>query len=79
MLFFAGLGGGTGTSTIIKAIEEFSAFHNKPVIAEELKSMAMKIPREELIKINKSMQESLSIMQLNVRISLKWVLWLHFQ
>lgn len=50
VLFFAGLGGGTGTSTIIQAIEEFSAFHNKPVIAEELKSMAMKIPREELIK-----------------------------
>lgn len=49
VLFFAGLGGGTGTSTIIKAIEEFSAFHNKPIIAEELKSMAMKIPREELI------------------------------
>ncbi|RTR28116.1 cell division protein FtsZ [Robertmurraya yapensis] len=36
VLFFAGLGGGTGTSTIIKAIEEFNDFHNKPIIKEEL-------------------------------------------
>ncbi len=36
VLFFAGLGGGTGTSTIIKAIEEFNDYHNKPIIKEEL-------------------------------------------
>ncbi|NRD80818.1 cell division protein FtsZ [Bacillus sp. BRMEA1] len=42
VLFLAGLGGGTGTSTIIKAIEEFNDFHNKPII------------REELVKLQKS-------------------------
>lgn len=36
VLFFAGLGGGTGTSTIVKAIEEFYEFNNKPMIKEEL-------------------------------------------
>ncbi|MGM9986225.1 MAG: cell division protein FtsZ [Bacillaceae bacterium] len=35
VLFFAGLGGGTGTSTIVKAIEEFSAHYNRPIISEE--------------------------------------------
>ncbi len=36
VLFFAGLGGGTGTSTIVKAIDEFFEHHNKPIIQEEL-------------------------------------------
>ncbi|MGJ9384167.1 cell division protein FtsZ [Salipaludibacillus sp. CF4.18] len=36
VLFFAGLGGGTGTSTIVKAIEEFHDFYNKPKIKDEL-------------------------------------------
>ncbi len=39
VVFFAGLGGGTGTSTIIKAIEEFYEFNNKPLIQEELKKI----------------------------------------
>ncbi|MDQ0255497.1 hypothetical protein J2S74_002879 [Evansella vedderi] len=39
VLFFAGLGGGTGTSTIVKSINEFYDFHNKPLIAEELKKI----------------------------------------
>ncbi|MFS1519634.1 cell division protein FtsZ [Bacillus sp. SCS-151] len=42
ILFFAGLGGGTGTSTIVKAIEEFYEFNNKPKIKEEL----LKIQKE---------------------------------
>lgn len=36
VLFFAGLGGGTGTSTIIKAISEFYEYHNQPIIKSEL-------------------------------------------
>lgn len=39
VLFFAGLGGGTGTSTIVKAISEFYDHHNKPLIEDELKSL----------------------------------------
>ncbi|MGG0731336.1 cell division protein FtsZ [Bacillus paramycoides] len=53
VLFFAGLGGGTGTSTIIKAIEEFSAFHNKPVIRQELQKVAQEYPMAE-IKANQA-------------------------
>ncbi|MEK5149139.1 cell division protein FtsZ [Psychrobacillus sp. FSL K6-4615] len=45
VLFFAGLGGGTGTSTIVKAISEFYDHHNKPLI------------RKELIKIKKSVSD----------------------
>lgn len=44
VLFFAGLGGGTGTSTIIKAIEEFNDFHNKPIIKQELIKLQQKTP-----------------------------------
>jgi len=36
VLFFAGLGGGTGTATIVKAIEEFFDYNNKPLIQQEL-------------------------------------------
>ena len=39
VLFCAGLGGGTGTSTIIKAIEEFYEFNTKPLINQELKNL----------------------------------------
>ncbi len=39
VLFFAGLGGGTGTSTIIKAINEFNEHYNKPIIQEEFKKL----------------------------------------
>jgi tubulin-like protein CetZ len=39
VLFFAGLGGGTGTSTLVKAIEEFYDYQNKPKIAAELKKI----------------------------------------
>ncbi|UAL49752.1 cell division protein FtsZ (plasmid) [Sutcliffiella horikoshii] len=47
VLFFAGLGGGTGTSTIIKAIEEFNDFHNKPIIKEELVKLQQSIPSQD--------------------------------
>ncbi|MGF7033444.1 hypothetical protein J2T17_004392 [Paenibacillus mucilaginosus] len=36
VLFVAGLGGGTGTSTIIKAIEEFHDYHNNRLLKEAL-------------------------------------------
>lgn len=39
VLFMAGLGGGTGTSTLVRAIEEFYEFNNKPKIVEELKKI----------------------------------------
>lgn len=47
VLFFAGLGGGTGTSTIIKAIEEFNDFHNKPIIKQELIKIQQTTPPAE--------------------------------
>jgi hypothetical protein len=47
VIFFAGLGGGTGTSTIVKAIEEFYDFNNKPKIKEELLKLQRDVePRE---------------------------------
>ena len=42
VLFFAGLGGGTGTSTIVKAIEEFYDYNNKPLIQQEFENNAKK-------------------------------------
>jgi tubulin-like protein CetZ len=39
VLFMAGLGGGTGTSTLVRAIEEFYDYNNKPKIVEELKKI----------------------------------------
>ncbi len=50
VLFFAGLGGGTGTSTIVKSIEEFYDFQNKPLIIKEFAKMKATIPAEELRK-----------------------------
>ena len=43
VLFFAGLGGGTGTSTIVKAIEEFFDFNNKPIIQDEFKNIVKEV------------------------------------
>lgn len=43
VLFFAGLGGGTGTSTIVKAIDEFYEYNNKPRIAEEFEKIKKEI------------------------------------
>jgi len=42
VIFVAGLGGGTGTSTIVKAISEFYEYHNKPLITQELKKLIEK-------------------------------------
>lgn len=39
VLFVAGLGGGTGTSTIVKAIEDFHDIHNKPKIKAVIEAM----------------------------------------
>lgn len=39
VIFFAGLGGGTGTSTILKAITDFHDYYNKPKIEKVLKAM----------------------------------------
>lgn len=47
VLFFAGLGGGTGTSTIVKSIEEFNDFHNKPIIKKELVKLQQATPPAE--------------------------------
>lgn len=46
VLFVAGLGGGTGTSTIVKAIEEFYEFHIKPTIMTELRALLTAAPAE---------------------------------
>ena len=50
VLFSAGLGGGTGTSTIIKAIEEFYEFNTKPLINQELKKLQAEVPPEDFKK-----------------------------
>lgn len=50
VVFFAGLGGGTGTSTIIKAIDEFADFTNKPKIQDELKNLQKEVSPEEFKK-----------------------------
>lgn len=42
VLFVSGLGGGTGTSTIVKAIEDFHDMHNKPKIKQVLQAMIEK-------------------------------------
>lgn len=42
VLFVAGLGGGTGTSTIVKAIEDFHEIHNKPKIKAVIEAMIKK-------------------------------------
>lgn len=47
VLFFAGLGGGTGTATIVKAISEFYDYHNKPLIKEELIKIKNNVSDEE--------------------------------
>jgi tubulin-like protein CetZ len=47
VVFFAGLGGGTGTSTIIKAIEEFYDHHSKPLIKKELEKIQKNTPPSE--------------------------------
>lgn len=39
VLFAAGLGGGTGTATIVKAIEDFHEVHNKPKIKKVFEAM----------------------------------------
>lgn len=39
VLFKAGLGGGTGTSTLVRALEEFYDYNNKPKIIDELKKI----------------------------------------
>ncbi|KIV58936.1 cell division protein FtsZ [Aneurinibacillus migulanus] len=47
VLFIAGLGGGTGTATIVRAIEEFFEHHNKPKIQEELRLIQERVSPEE--------------------------------
>ena len=48
VLFFAGLGGGTGTSTVVKAIEEFFEHNNKPFIAREFEKIKQEVAPNEL-------------------------------
>ncbi len=48
ILFFAGLGGGTGTSTIVKSVQEYVQHYNRPIIEEEIK----KVKETELFKKN---------------------------
>lgn len=50
VLFLAGLGGGTGTSTIVKAIDHFAKHHNTPVIKEEVNKLLVKVGKEEFAK-----------------------------
>lgn len=57
VLFVAGLGGGTGTSTIVKAIEEFHDMHNKPKIKQVLEAMidkfSMDAYKDNQVEFNK--------------------------
>lgn len=46
VLFVAGLGGGTGTSTIVKTIEDFYELHNKPIIQQVLDKMIAQVGEE---------------------------------
>ncbi|TRZ40628.1 cell division protein FtsZ [Niallia circulans] len=48
VMFFAGLGGGTGTSTIVKAIEEFYDYNNKPKIIEEFNLIRKELGEAEV-------------------------------
>ncbi|KZD63360.1 hypothetical protein [Bacillus cereus] len=48
VLIFAGFGGGTGTSTLIKAIEDFFEEHNKPVLLEALKEIETEVGTQVL-------------------------------
>ncbi|MGA5691378.1 cell division protein FtsZ [Cytobacillus pseudoceanisediminis] len=57
VLFFAGLGGGTGTSTIVKAIEEFFEYSNKPLIQEEFKKLVEEIGVAEIKKDQRKYQK----------------------
>lgn len=61
VIFFAGLGGGTGTSTIVKAIEEFYEYNNKPLIKEELVKLQKEIdPREFKENLKKYMKQAVN-------------------
>ena len=46
LVVLAGLGGGTGTSTIVKLIEDFNELHNKPLIQKTLDKMIEKVGEE---------------------------------
>lgn len=47
VLFCAGLGGGTGTATIVRAIEEFHQHHNLPIFRAAVAKAVEQIGREE--------------------------------
>ncbi|WP_028393938.1 FtsZ/tubulin family protein [Bacillus cihuensis] len=49
VLFFAGLGGGTGTATIVKAITEFYEYNNKPLIKEELMKIQQSVGQDDFL------------------------------
>ncbi|RJG21335.1 cell division protein FtsZ [Paenibacillus thiaminolyticus] len=54
VVFVAGLGGGTGTATLVKAIEEFHEYHNMKYVKEELKKIIQQIgPAEYKANSNK--------------------------
>lgn len=50
IIFFAGLGGGTGTSTIVKAIEDFHEHYNKPKIKQVVEAMIAKFGKEKYLE-----------------------------
>lgn len=68
VVFFAGLGGGTGTATIIKAIQDFHNHYNKPKIEQVLKAMIEQLG-EDAYKAKKSEfhQRAFQIAQENFR------------
>lgn len=57
VMFFAGLGGGTGTSTIVKSVEEYVEHYNKPKILEELN----KIKNTELYQKNPKRAQAVAV------------------
>jgi hypothetical protein len=54
VLFFAGLGGGTGTATIVKSISEFYEYNNKPLIKEELIKIQKSVSQDDFLTNRKT-------------------------
>ncbi|MEX3623643.1 cell division protein FtsZ [Viridibacillus arvi] len=50
VVFFAGLGGGTGTSTILKLVEDFNQEYNEHLLRDIVKQMIEQVGREEFAK-----------------------------
>lgn len=50
VIFFAGFGGGTGTSTLLKAVEDFFEHFNKPVLQKKMQEIYNHLTPEERVE-----------------------------